>query len=101
MKVVLTGNVVVVQFLKMARIVEGEQEFWFFVFVDVDSGHQMSPFAIDVVEATYFTTTLVDQIELVAVADAYLVIRLAPGRKAIGRVDQRNHNWRFAQLKFP
>ena len=60
----------------------------------------MGPLAVDVVETADFGRPLADQIKLVTVADADLIFRLATGREAVGRVDQRYHNGRFTQLEF-
>ena len=60
----------------------------------------MGPLAVDVVETADFGRPLADQIKLVTVADANLIFRLATGREAVGRVDQRYHNGRFTQLEF-
>ena len=60
----------------------------------------MGPFAFDVVEPLGLAGPLVDQIELVSIADANLILSLAAGRVAIAWINQRQNQWRFAHLEF-
>lgn len=60
----------------------------------------MGPFAFDVVEPLGLAGPLVDQIELVSIADANLILSLAAGRVAIAWINQRQNQRRFAHLEF-
>ena len=84
----------------MVLTVEREEEFGLFVLVDVDGSDEVGPLAVDVVETSDIAAALVDQIELVAVAYANLILRLTVGREAVARIDQGDDDGRFAQLEF-
>ena len=79
--------------------VEAEKELWLFVFVDVDSCHKVGPLPVHIVETTRLACPLVDQIVLMTVADADLILSLAAGRETVARIDQRHHQRGFAQLE--
>jgi len=100
-EVVLARAIVIIEFLEMTRVVEREEEFGLFVLVDVDGSDEVGPLAVDVVETSDIAAALVDQIELVAVAYANLILRLTVGREAVARIDQGDDDGRFAQLEFP
>ena len=80
--------------------VEAEEEFRFFVFIDIDGGDEVGPFAFDVVKPSRLASALVDQVVLVTITHADLVLALAAGRETVAGIDERHHKRRFVQLEF-
>ena len=49
----------------------------------------MGPFAFDIVKTSRVASALIDQVELVSITDADLILSLAARRVTIARIDQR------------